>query len=65
MLVSAVQQAAARGLTVVLVDHNLSIVTELVERVVLLVRGRVAFSGSAEECFASATFHEEYVGGAA
>jgi branched-chain amino acid transport system ATP-binding protein len=65
MVVSAVKQAVERGLTVVLVDHNLSIVTELVERVVLLVRGRVAFSGSAEECFASATFHEEYVGGTA
>jgi branched-chain amino acid transport system ATP-binding protein len=64
-LVSAVRQAVEQGLTVVLVDHNLSIVTELVERVVLLVRGNVAFSGSAEECFASATFHEEYVGGVA
>jgi branched-chain amino acid transport system ATP-binding protein len=65
MVVTAVRQAVEQGLTVVLVDHNLSIVTELVERVVLLVRGRVAFSGSADECFASATFHEEYVGGAA
>lgn len=65
MVVSAVKQAVERGLTVVLVDHNLSIVTELVESVVLLVRGRVASSGSAEQCFASTTFHEEYVGGAA
>jgi branched-chain amino acid transport system ATP-binding protein len=65
LVIEAIKRAAASGVTVVLVDHNLSIVAKLVERVVLLVRGRVAFSGSAEECFASAIFHEEYVGGAA
>jgi branched-chain amino acid transport system ATP-binding protein len=62
MLAAAIRRAVEPGRSVVLVDHNLSIVAGLVDRVVLLVRGRVAFSGSVEECFASVTFQEEYVG---
>jgi len=65
LVIEAIERAASSGVTVVLVDHNLSIVAKLVERVVLLVRGRVAFSGPAEDCFNSAIFHEEYVGGTA
>jgi branched-chain amino acid transport system ATP-binding protein len=63
MLAAAIREMARMKHSVVLVDHNLSIVADVVDRVVLMVRGSVAFEGTAEACFASTIFQEEYVGG--
>jgi len=47
---------------VVLVDHNVALVKDLVTRVVLLARGEVAFTGTVAECLVSAAFEDEYIG---
>jgi len=62
LLVKALRDLAADGQTIVLVDHNISIVEELVDEVVLLARGAVQFVGSVAECVASDAFRHEYVG---
>ena len=42
-----------RGHGVILVDHNVDLVASLVDRMMLLDSGRVAFVGTAEACLAS------------
>jgi branched-chain amino acid transport system ATP-binding protein len=61
-LAAAIQKAASAHRSVVLVDHNISLVEGLVGRVVLLARGEIAFEGSVRDCLASPAFQEEYVG---
>ena len=63
-LSAAIRHVADSGRAVVLVDHNLTLVQAVVDRVLLLARGRMAFSGTAAECLASPQFQYEYVGGA-
>lgn len=62
LLSSAIRGLATRGQSVVLVDHNVALVKDLVTRVVLLARGEVAFTGTVEECLVSAAFEDEYIG---
>jgi branched-chain amino acid transport system ATP-binding protein len=63
-LITAIRSVAERGCAVILVDHNINLVAGLVDRVVLLARGEVAFEGAVADCMASTVFQEEYVGGA-
>lgn len=51
-----------RGLGVLLVDHNVDLVASLVDRMMLLDSGRVAFVGSAEQCLASHEMRRVYFG---
>lgn len=62
LLVKVLRELADGGETIVLVDHNISIVEELVDEVVLLARGQVQFVGSVADCVASDAFRDEYVG---
>jgi branched-chain amino acid transport system ATP-binding protein len=62
LLVMALRQLADDGHTVVLVDHNITIVQALVDEIVLLAQGKVAFVGSVADCVASDAFKYEYVG---
>jgi branched-chain amino acid transport system ATP-binding protein len=63
LLSAAIRGVAERGSSVVLVDHNVSLVEGLVGSVTLLARGKVAFTGSVRDCLASEEFHREYIGG--
>ncbi|MCU1502917.1 MAG: hypothetical protein JWM12_2271 [Ilumatobacteraceae bacterium] len=53
-----------RGHGVILVDHNVDLVASLVDRMMLLESGRVAFVGTAEECLASDEMRRVYFGAA-
>lgn len=61
-LTTALRRLSEQGQTIILVDHNISIVQSLVSRIVLLARGVVAFDGPVADCIASRAFREEYVG---
>jgi branched-chain amino acid transport system ATP-binding protein len=61
-LTSILRSLSAKGQTIILVDHNVTIVQSLVERIVLLARGRVVFDGPVAECVTSRVFRDEYVG---
>jgi branched-chain amino acid transport system ATP-binding protein len=58
----AIREAAARGAAVVLVDHNVTLVSDVVDEMVLLVQGEVVFRGAAAECMASEEFRHAYFG---
>ena len=62
MLSTAVRGLASQDHSVVLVDHNVALVKDLVTRVVLLARGEVAFAGTVEDCLVSTAFQDEYIG---
>ncbi len=53
-----------RGHGVILVDHNVDLVASLVDRMMLLDSGRVAFVGGADECLASEQMRRVYFGAA-
>jgi branched-chain amino acid transport system ATP-binding protein len=53
-----------RGHGVILVDHNVDLVASLVDRMMLLEAGRVAFVGPPRECLASEQMRRVYFGSA-
>jgi branched-chain amino acid transport system ATP-binding protein len=53
-----------RGHGVILVDHNVDLVASLVDRMMLLESGQVAFVGTAEACLASDQMRRVYFGAA-
>lgn len=61
--VDAIRMVQARGHAIVLVDHNVDIVAELADRVLLLDRGRVVFDGAPADCLASSEMRDVYFGG--
>jgi branched-chain amino acid transport system ATP-binding protein len=58
-VIHTVQQ---RGHAVILVDHNVDLVARLVDRIMLLDRGRVAFDGEPRACLASPQMQAVYFG---
>lgn len=58
----AIHQARALGSPVVLVDHNVDLVAELADRVILLADGAIAFDGDPQECMKSKEMQMVYFG---
>lgn len=61
-IIDAIQKVRDRGHGVVLVDHNVDLLTSLADRVVLLAQGKVAFEGTPAECLASEEMQRVYFG---
>jgi len=57
-----VRMLRERGHGVILIDHNVDLVTGLADRVMLMERGRVAFEGHPHECLASPEMRRVYFG---
>jgi branched-chain amino acid transport system ATP-binding protein len=58
----AIRAVAARGHGVILVDHNVDLVASLVDRIMLLDRGRVVFDGDPGACLRSEEMQQVYFG---
>jgi len=58
----AIRAVRARGHGVILVDHNVDLVASLVDRVMLLDRGRVVFDGDPVACLRSEEMQQVYFG---
>lgn len=58
----AIGQVRDSGRSVVLVDHNVDLIAELADSVVLLAEGRVAFAGDPDECMRSPEMQAVYFG---
>jgi branched-chain amino acid transport system ATP-binding protein len=58
----AIRAVAARGQGVILVDHNVDLVASLVDRIMLLDRGRVVFDGDPVACLRSEEMQQVYFG---
>ncbi|WP_433346880.1 ABC transporter ATP-binding protein [Micromonospora sp. CA-111912] len=61
-IAKVIRKVQRRGHGVILVDHNMDMVTRLVDRVLLLDRGRIAFDGDPRECLASPQMRQVYFG---
>lgn len=61
-IIEAIRIVQRRGNGVILVDHNVDLVSSLVDRVMLLDRGRVVFDGDPAECLASSEMQLVYFG---
>jgi branched-chain amino acid transport system ATP-binding protein len=61
--VSALIRKVAAGRTVLLVEHNLSVVADLCDRITVLQRGRVLAEGSYAEVSRDPAVLEAYIGG--
>lgn len=59
------QELAAKGLGVVVIEHNMDFVMRISDRVIVLANGRVLTRGTAEEIQAHPEVLEAYLGGAA
>ena len=63
-MLAALEVVRAAGTAVVLIDHNVDIVSQVVDRIVLLADGEVAIDGDPSTCMASSVFLERYIGAA-
>ena len=62
MLAGAISKVASSGMTVCLVEHNMTMVRRLASRVVFLAQGRILADGSVEEVFSHSGLAETYLG---
>ena len=63
-LAGIIVQLHQKGLTVIVVEHNVGFVRSICQQVSCLVRGSVISSGTAEEVFRDAAVHQAYLGAA-
>jgi branched-chain amino acid transport system ATP-binding protein len=61
-IIDVIRTVQRRGHGVILVDHNVDLVAGLVDRIMLLDRGRVVFDGGPKECLASPEMQRVYLG---
>ncbi|WP_416903581.1 ABC transporter ATP-binding protein [Micromonospora echinospora] len=64
-IAEVIRTVQRRGHAVILVDHNVDLVARLVDRVLLLDRGRIAFDGGPRDCLASPEMQQVYFGATA
>lgn len=64
-VLSTMRMLASKGLTILLVEQNVRAAIEVVDRLVLLERGRVVVEGSAEQMRDDHRIAEAYLGGGA
>lgn len=60
-----IRELAAKGIGFLIVEHNLSALSRLVERIFVLDRGRLLAEGAPAEVLADPAVREAYMGGAA
>jgi branched-chain amino acid transport system permease protein len=56
-------KSIARGRTMIIIDHDMDSLFELVERVTVLQEGKVLLDGTPEEIRTNAAVQEAYLGG--
>ncbi len=61
-IVDVIRTVQRRGHGIILIDHNVDLVSTLVDRIMLLDRGRVVFDGDPTECIASPEMQRVYFG---
>jgi branched-chain amino acid transport system ATP-binding protein len=64
-IIDVIRTVQRRGHGIILVDHNVDLVSSLVDRIMLLDRGQVVFDGDPAQCIASPEMQRVYFGAAA
>ncbi len=62
-IIEVIRTIQRRGHGIILVDHNVDLVSSLVDRIMLLDKGRVVFDGDPQECLTSPEMQQVYFGG--
>lgn len=62
-IIDAIRTVQHRGQAVILVDHNVDLIADLADRVMLLSQGTVVFDGEPAACVASKEMKQVYFGG--
>ena len=61
-IVEALRALRSTGCAILLVDHNIDLLTPLVDRMALLSQGEILVEGTVESCLASDLFRSTYIG---
>lgn len=62
LLKSLIRDEAARGCAILIVDHDVDVINEICDRVVVLDAGQLIYDGSVSGAFADPAVQEAYVG---
>ena len=61
-IIEALRRIRAQGCAVLLIDHNVDLLTALVDRMALLAQGEIVIQGTVETCLADDVFRRTYIG---
>ncbi len=61
-IIRALRVLREAGTAILLVDHNIDLITPLVDRMVLLAQGEILIEGDVQSCLASDLFRRTYIG---
>lgn len=61
-IIEALRRIRAQGTAVLLIDHNVDLLTALVDRMALLAQGAIVVEGTVEACLADEMFRRTYIG---
>jgi branched-chain amino acid transport system permease protein len=62
LMKTLIQEEAARGCAILIVDHDVDVINEICDRVVVLDAGQLIYDGSVAGAFADPAVQEAYVG---
>jgi branched-chain amino acid transport system permease protein len=62
LMKALIQEEAARGCAILIVDHDVDVINEICDRVVVLDAGQLIYDGSVSGAFADPAVQEAYVG---
>jgi branched-chain amino acid transport system ATP-binding protein len=61
-IIRALQAIRNRGCAVLLVDHNVDLLTSVVDRMALLAQGEIVIDADVATCIGSERFRDTYIG---
>ncbi|NYZ15846.1 ATP-binding cassette domain-containing protein [Azospirillum sp. RWY-5-1] len=61
-IIFAIKRVRDSGCAVLLIDHNIDLLVDTVDRMALLSQGRITVEGSVAECMGNAEFRSTYIG---
>lgn len=61
-IIDALRALRASGCAILLVDHNIDLLTPLVDRMALLAQGEIVVEGGVDACLESPVFRSTYIG---
>jgi branched-chain amino acid transport system ATP-binding protein len=61
-IIEALRRIREQGCAVLLIDHNVDLLTDLADRMALLAQGEIVIEGTVQTCLADDVFRRTYIG---